>query len=405
MELDYFSQRWRQIQALMDDVFDLPYELQLSTVQQKCHQDPVLCAAVWSLLQAEHLAPAFLEQPAVELAIAPIIKEENKRRVLTNCKGLAGQFIGPYRLCEVIGRGGMGVVFRAKHCLEKVEQPVAIKLLAPEKMSDTSLARFQREQQLLASLSHSGIAQLYETGITAKGQAYFVMEYVAGVPIQQYCDQQCFSIKQRLGLILQIARALSCAHRHQIVHRDIKSDNILVNRQGQVKLLDFGIAKLLKQQGNMDLTRTGDQVMTPGVATPEQLLNQEITVATDIYQLGLLMYEILTGYKAYDQSQSYFDLVKAICEQQPTRPSLMVYENALKSENDAGHKAVIKQSCLRNISARQLAQRLKGDLDAIVLKMLDIKPGQRYSSIDAFAADLSVYFNHRPLVTRNPSPA
>ena len=229
------------------------------------------------------------------------------------------------------------------------------------------------------------------------------MEYVAGVPIHQYCDQQRLSIDQRLNLILQTAKALSFAHQHLIVHRDIKPGNILVNQQGQVKLLDFGIAKLLKQQENLDLTCAGEQLMTPGFAAPEQLLNQKITVATDVYQLGLIMYEMLTGHKAYYQYQSFSQLVKVICEQRPIRPSQLVHKNSLKSGEHADHKAAIENSRLRSTRVHQLTKKLTGDLDAIALKMLDNKPEQRYPSMEAFSADLDAYFNNRPLVARSPT--
>ena len=279
-----------------------------------------------------------------------------------------------YRIIEEVGRGGMGVVYRAEQTSDSFTRQVAIKLLSNNRNDSQVLQRFQKEQALLAGLKHPNIAQLYDGGVTNNNIPFFVMEYVDGAPIDQYCNGKKLSLKTRLRLLLQVADALSFAHSNLIVHRDIKPSNIFVTQEGEVKLLDFGIAKILDEEKDLQLTQTGNQVLTPGYAAPEQLLEQPITVATDIYLLGLVGYHLLTGQQAYqDKAGSLVEIARVMCEEDPTQPSLI-------------HKKMTKEISAsvfsdRGVSQKQLENQLKGDLDAILLKSLSRRPENRYTSV------------------------
>ncbi len=399
------EQRWRQIQTILDDVFELPTDQRLAGLQQACDGDPVLYQEVATLLKAEADAPAFLERPAVELAQSFLATATRHHHA--QIPDYTGRRIGPYRLRDEIGRGGMGVVYRAERTGGTFDQQVAIKLLWNWQDREMRLDRFQREQQLLASLNHANIAQLYDGGLTPEGQPYIVMEYVQGDPINDYCDQHRLTIDARLKLTMQVIDALHYAHRNLVIHRDIKPSNILVTEDGQVKLLDFGIAKLLDDQAEpegptaIDLTHTGEQLMTPGFAAPEQLLGQNVTVATDVFQLGLVLYELLTGRLAFrEHAGSFYELARNICERTPTRPSVVV--NHQVDGNDSGSRpsstkqsVVVKLSQARGLRLPQWRKKLSGDLDAIVLKALRNEPEKRYASMEALGADIQAYFEAR----------
>ncbi|MDN3638614.1 tetratricopeptide repeat protein [Simiduia curdlanivorans] len=407
MAIKYSKARWQEIQLVLDQVLDQPESEQLAYLAAQCGQDHELLEEVAALLRAGQHAPAFLDRPALDLAgdfsQSLPLETSTSLEQSSSPSDYTGALIGPYRLCEEIGRGGMGLVYRAERTQGAFEQQVAIKLLLNDKGRALVIERFQREQQLLASLVHPNIAQLYDGGLTADGLAYFVMEYVAGQPIHTYCDSRKLSVDQRLRLLLQVANALGFAHQHLIVHRDIKPSNILVTADGQVKLLDFGIAKLLGETDLSDLTRTGEQLLTPGFAAPEQLTNSAITVATDVYQLGLVAYELLTGRRAYrNLATSVAKLVRAICEQEPTRPSSVVMLPVADGSDQLTYTPE-QISQLRGVELPSLRRKLSGDLDAIIVKMLANKMPQRYASMDMFRADVEAYFERRPLLAQSPS--
>lgn len=398
MPIGFSKDQWEKLQHVLDDVLEQPQAVQTSYLKKICGDDAPLYQEVKALLDAEQRAPTFLDRPAIELLDMqlPAAKPDFK-----------STRIGPYQLCEEIGQGGMGVVYRAERAEGSFEQQVAIKLLRNWNKREVALDRFQREQQFLASLTHPNIAQLYDGGITGEGQPYLVMEYVQGEPVTRYCDRQQLSIDARLKLLLQVIDALSFAHKNLIVHRDIKPSNILATVDGQIKLLDFGIAKLLGEQAASDLTLTGDQVMTPGYAAPEQLQNLNVTIATDIYQLGLVLYEMLTGKQAYrDRAGSFMELAKLMCEQAPTKPSVIVNLEILPTAHQMDLiEPVMKMnlSGLRGLESAQLQRKLKGDLDAIVLKMLRNEADQRYASMEAVRMDFVAYFENRPTLAQGRS--
>jgi len=389
MAINFTHSRWQQIQQVMDALLELPEAKYDEFLKKQCGDDHSLLSDVKRMLDLEKQAPDFLEQPAIDLVDRHLEQATTfiETELPPNLEAIGrGSKVGSYVLCEQVGRGGMGVVFRAERDQGDFDQQVAIKFLSNWKNRKTTIERFRREQQLLADLDHPNIARLLDGGLTDEGQPYLVMEFVSGKPINQYCNDQGLSISERLKLVLKIIKALSFAHSQLIVHRDIKPSNILVTENQDLKLLDFGVAKLLGDQKYSDLTVAGEQVMTPGYAAPEQLQNQAISVATDVYQLGLVLYELMTGKQAYqDKADSFMELVKIVCKDQPTLPSAAVTQ---ETESIAAQHGP---------DTRSWQKELHGDLDAIVLKMLSNDPRSRYPSMDALQADILAYFDHRPI--------
>lgn len=380
MAIKFSPERWQQIQHVLDQLLELEPEQQQREAQRLCSDDTALLSEVQELLQHHFDSPAFLEQPAMDM-FATDVQLSTQQAVE----------IEGYTFCERLGVGGMGVVYRAERDQGDFTQQVAIKFL-PESHNKSKLReRFRQEQQLLADLEHPNIAKLFGGGLSSEGQPYLIMEYVAGEPIDEYCRHQNLGVHARLRLVQQVAVALAHAHSRLTVHRDIKPSNILVNNDGDIKLLDFGIAKLI---GDIDpnLTRTEEQVMTPGFAAPEQVQNQAITAATDIYQLGLVAYLLLTGKQAHQEhSISVSAMVKAICEETPTTPSVLVSRS--KGVSDATDVPT------------EWSKWLKGDLDAIVLTMLRTRAHDRYASMSAVIADIDAYFEYRPISSLSQSSA
>jgi serine/threonine-protein kinase len=295
-----------------------------------------------------------------------------------------GRRVGPYRLVRVIDYGGMGAVYLAEREDGQFSQRVALKLIRLGMYSDQVLRRFLEERQILARLEHPNIARLLDGGFAENGQPYFAMEYVAGLSITQYCDTRRLSIESRLRLFLQVCAAVQYAHQNLIVHRDLKPSNILVRSDGLVKLLDFGIAKLLAAEATNDsaVSATTMRWLTPEYASPEQVCGEPITTAADVYSLGLLLYELLSGHRAYRWTTvaSLADIERLICEVQPERPSL-----AVERTEEVMPSAVAEQ---RATNLPQLRRLLDGDLDTIVLQTLRKEPARRYTSAAQLAQDI-----------------
>jgi eukaryotic-like serine/threonine-protein kinase len=279
-----------------------------------------------------------------------------------------GNRIGPYRILREIGRGGMGAVYLAERDDERYRQQVAIKLIKPGLRGDRIQRRFRNEMQILAELNQANIARLFDGGETADGLPYLVMEYVEGSPIDQYCDDNQLSIEQRLKLFCTVCAAVQYAHQHLVIHRDIKPGNILVTSDGVPKLVDFGIAKLLDQgTGAQDLTATAMPFMTPQYASPEQLRGESVTTATDVYSLGVVLYELLSGRSPYRfKSRAPHEIAKTICEDEPEKP----------------HK------------------RLNADLDNIVLMAMRKESQRRYATAEQFAEDIQRHLSGLPVRAR-----
>ena len=389
--------RWNRIQFLLEESLDLSIPERQVYLNRVCKDDPVIREQLETLLKAHDQAPDFLEGNAVEFAepLLSALSGDDGRDRFPDC---SGKMIGPYRLTSEVGRGGMGLVYQAERVDGTFEQQVAIKLLPSWPGQRLLLERFKQEQQVLASLNHPNIASLYDGGVTEEGWSYIVMEYVEGIPLTDYCETHELDIDARLTFVCQVADGLQHAHRNLIVHRDIKPANILVTDGGQVKILDFGIAKLLSGEAiPTDLTRAGEQLLTPGFAAPEQLMGQPVSVATDVYQLGAILYELLTGRRPFVQRASYYEMSRMVCEKMPASPSTALSDSYALS---GGRKVEQRQ---RERKLARLQKALRGDLDAIVLKTLRKEPEQRYESVRAFAADLNAYRRGRPVAARQQS--
>jgi eukaryotic-like serine/threonine-protein kinase len=313
--------------------------------------------------------------------------------------GLAGQTLGVYTLISEIGQGGMGSVWLAERNDGRFERRVAVKFLNLALIGKSGEERFKREGRILGRLAHSHIAELIDAGVSQAGQPYLILEYVEGDQVDRYCDQQRLCVEARIRLFLDVLRAVAQAHANLVVHRDLKPSNVLVRNDGQVKLLDFGIAKLLEGDaqsgGTPTLTIEGVRAMTPAYAAPEQLSGGPITTATDIYTLGVLLYVLLTGqHPAGSGAQTAADLVKAIVDTEPMRPSEAVIFSK-ESAAVASHNAV-----QRAATPDKLRRQLRGDLDTIVTKALKKEPAERYCSVTALADDLRRYLEHEPISAR-----
>jgi serine/threonine-protein kinase len=311
---------------------------------------------------------------------------------------LAGDRIGSFEITGELGRGGMAVVYRAQRVEGGFRQEVALKVLQRGLVTEDLLARFAQERQILAALNHPHIARLLEGGVTPDGRPYFAMEAIAGKPLDRYCDEGRLTVEERLRLFKQICHGVHHAHGRLVVHRDLKPANILVDDQGTLKLLDFGIAKLLDPAplGGMaaPATRTAVRLLTPEYASPEQIRGEPVSTAADIYQLGLILYELLTGRRPHSlEGLSLLEAERLLEQRQPTRPSTAV----TRSEGVASAASL---SQARRTTPEHLRRRLKGDLDAIVLKALRLEPAQRYPSVDHLAEDIERFLEGRPVEAR-----
>jgi serine/threonine-protein kinase len=304
------------------------------------------------------------------------------------------QCIGAWRIVAPLGRGGMGMVYRAERADGAFAQTVALKVIRDEKLSAQARARFVQERNILARLSHPNIAQLVDGGVDEKSEPWFAMEYIEGRSLIEWCDARGLRIEARLKLLLDVCGAVEFAHSRLVVHRDIKPSNVLVDEAGVTKLLDFGIAKLLDDQGDDALaTETRMRLLTPEYAAPEQVRGDPITTATDIHALGLLLYELLCGQRAFGgKTRSTFDVQREVIEQDP--PSLSArYARLLVSEPEQARQLAAQ----RGSSASELRQRLSGDLQCIVDKAVRKLPEQRYASVAALADDLRAYLRGDPV--------
>jgi len=376
------------VEAIFEDALDRPKADREAFVRSVTN-DPTVREHVFDLLDRFDEIDAFLETPAVEAA--DFLDEMESPRAAPPDR--SGERIGPFKLKEQVGRGGSGVVYRAQRT-DTFDQEVAIKLLTRPADAGAVLDRFAHEQQVLAALTHPRVARIFDGGATSDGQPYFVMEYVAGQPLDAYCDDQRLSIENRLELFVTVADAVHHAHQNLVVHRDLKPSNVLVTADGQPKLLDFGIAKIIGEDAT-GLTRTGERWMTPEYAAPEQIRGESISTATDVYQLGVVLYELLTGQRPYHpDSRSLFAIEQAVCEETPTRPSTAVTRsNKPPTPDDVSRNRRTHPSALRST--------LRGDLDAIVMKALRKEPGQRYGSAEAMAADIRRFLNEEPVRARD----
>ena len=384
-------ERWRTVSPFLDEALDLSGDQRAAWLASIRAQDAALAADLRALL-AEHAAvhdSGFLER-SVPLP---------GRTALT--LSLAGQRLGAYRLISRIGQGGMGSVWLAERCDGRFEGRAAIKLLNIALVGRAGEERFRREGTILARLTHPHIAHLVDAGVSPTGQPYLVLEHVNGQTIDRYCHEQGLGLEARLKLFLDVLEAVAHAHANLIVHRDIKPANVLVSVGGQVKLLDFGIAKLLEGDGGFGhtrtsaLTRDGATALTPEFAAPEQLAGGQVTTATDVYALGVLLYVLLTGqHPAGSSTQSPVDLVRAIVDTEPRRVSDSVVS---RTETPA---SLVRHAAGCGTTPGRLQRALQGDLDVIVAKALKKNAQERYGSVTALAEDLRRALRHEPISAR-----
>ncbi|GAB5521779.1 MAG: hypothetical protein RhofKO_40300 [Rhodothermales bacterium] len=381
--MKWTPERWKRADALVEVLLDLDAAARHAYLDEHC-ADPALRADVEALLAQESEARTLFDQDVRSFAL-PLVPEASDT-------ALPYDQLGPYRLLDRIGRGGMGTVYRAERADGAFEQQVAIKIVHHYLSGDT-LRRFHAERHILARLQHPHIARLVDGGQTEDDRPFFVLEYVDGAPITTYVNQQNLSVDERLRLFIQVCQAVRYAHQNLVVHRDLKPSNILVTPDGQVKLLDFGIAKLLDEGDTLPMTapitQDGSRWLTPDYASPEQVKGETITTASDVYQLGVLLYELLTGRRPYRLPERLrHEAARIILETEPDRPSTAVTQ----AQPDG--------SATTTLDTTRLRRRLQGDLDVMVLTALRKEPERRYASAEALALDLQRHLDGLPVQAR-----
>jgi serine/threonine-protein kinase len=384
---------WSRLEALLDQALELPIDQRSTMLDRLGKDEPALRERVEQLLAADAAAGDFLDDDAgAWLQSTPIAPDRGAEP-----GGLdAGDRVGPYRVIRELGRGGMGIVYRAERADGEFVQTVAVKLVQRGPNRHDTTARFRRERQILAQLDHPSIARLLDGGLHTDGRPYFAMELVEGEPITKHCDRQRLSVDARVRLFCRVCEAVQYAHGRLIVHRDLKPANIFVTTTGDLKLLDFGIAKLLTDDNAAEateLTEPGLRPLTPAYAAPEQLRGEPVSTATDVYTLGVILFELLTGRRPPASARSGFD--RGSLDAEPPRPSEVVLP---KDADDA--RSIDEIARARSVPPRALAARLAGDLDAIALKALRREPERRYVGAGALADDLERYLRGHPVAAR-----
>ena len=391
-------ERFRQIRNLFEAALERDAASRPTFLAEACQGDEPLREEVGRLLSAHQQEAALLDRGAV------------RPELLTGEPGrMEGRRVGHYEILRELGRGGMGAVYLAVRTDEVYRKPVALKVVRPEAGTHEVIQRFGREREILASLDPPNLARLLDGGTMPEGLPYFVMDYVEGQPIDTYCDERQLNVAERLKLFRAVCAAVEYAHGRGVVHRDLKPGNILVTGDGVVKLLDFGIAKLLRTEAHestVAMTLTGMRLMTPEYASPEQVRGEQVGTASDVYSLGVILYELLTGHRPYRmRSRLIHEVVRVICDEEPTRPSTAVTEVEQRQGVDDKPVAVTPQSVSRTRAATPdgLRRQLSGDPDKILLKALRKDPAQRYRSTQELNEDLRRHLEGLPVLAQGES--
>lgn len=384
--------RWEKIQKLFEEAINLNETEKTRFLKENCGNDESLFREVLTLLEEDKEIHPILNSKASNL----ITESEEKLNFV-------GQQIGNYKLVEEIASGGMGTVFLAERNDGAFEQRVALKIIKPGLSTIPIIRRFQHERQILANLQHPNIAKLFDGGVTEDRRPFFTMEYVEGIPIDEYCDENKLSVNERLKLFIQVCHTVQYAHNNLVVHRDLKPSNILIQKNVEIKLLDFGISKVLTaEEGNSDLptiTQTEINLLTPEYSSPEQIKNSKISVSTDVYSLGLVLYKLLTGKSAHEfKTRTFSEYEKVVCEKTISRPSTIL--NKIESFDENTNKEIFKS---RNTHPGKLKKTLSGDLDNICMMALRKEPERRYVSAEMLAYDIERYLNNLPILARKES--
>jgi serine/threonine-protein kinase len=395
------AERSQRLESLFASAVELKPEDRASFLLAECADDPSLRSEVEALLAADEQADNFVEKLAQAARAAVQLNKTGETGASDEAEADSNveRRIGPYRTIRRIGVGGMGAVYLAARDDDEFKQLVAVKVIRRGMDHEAIIRRFRHERQILAGLNHPNIARLLDGGATEDGLPWFALEYVEGLPLAEYCDERRLSINERLRLFLTVCVAVQYAHQNLVIHRDLKPSNILITpsgdgKDGEPKLLDFGIAKLLHAESSdetLDLTLTGMKPMTPAYASPEQARGKTIKTASDVYSLGVILYELLTRRRPYHVTSrmTESDIARVICEQEPVKPSLIVTR---REEGD--------QQIQSKTEVAKLARQLRGDLDNIVLKALAKEPSQRYSSVEQFAEDIRRHLSGQPVKAR-----
>jgi eukaryotic-like serine/threonine-protein kinase len=397
-------ERWKQVEEILEAALERAPERRAAFLAEACAGDDGLRREVETLIRSYDEAGDFIDAPIVpSLVTTPDATYLDGAGERASPASLSGRLVGAYRLVSEIGRGGMGTVYLAMRADNAFRRRVAVKLVKRGMDTDFILRRFRRERQILAALDHPNIAALLDGGSTEDGLPYFVMEYIEGQPIHRYSNERRLTVAERLRLVEQVCAAVAYAHRKQIVHRDLKPGNILVTSDGVVKLLDFGIAKLLDAElasaetgDTFEPTATAMRLMTPEYASPEQVRGQPVTPASDVYSLGVLLYELLTGHRPYRlSSRAPHELARVICEEEPTRPSAAVNRVERLAQAAAGGVGAALALTPESVSAERgttpeaLREALAGSLDNLILKAMQKDVEHRYASAAELAADIA----------------
>jgi serine/threonine-protein kinase len=382
--------RWQRIEKVFHAALDMPAGERSAYLAGAC-EDVSIRTEVDRLLKAHERADGFLRA-------APVQDRDAQDEL-----AMLGRRIGPYRLEEYVARGGMGAVYRAQRADEEFEHQVAIKLVNSWMVTPMARRRFVRERQTLAHLEHSGITRLLDGGTTEDGIPYLVMEYVAGLPIDAYCAAHGLTITDRLGLFCEVCEVVAYAHRNLVVHLDLKPNNILVAEDGRPKLLDFGIARMLTGPSDVSAANVTSQQMralTPQYASPEQIRGEPVTTAADVYSLGVVLYELISGRRPYRLTgRSTYEETRTICETDPRLPS----DAVMRGADGAGDGEDDGRDWKFPEPPGRLRRRLRGDLDAIVMKAMQKQPAGRYDSVTALADDVARHLNGQPIRARHHS--
>jgi non-specific serine/threonine protein kinase/serine/threonine-protein kinase len=387
-------EHWGSVKEKLQAALDLEPEKRRAYLDEAAGSDPELRRELESLLVAHEKAGTdFLNTPT---APATAMAETTKRSEI-----FIGRRIGPFQIINQIGAGGMGEVYRAFR-IDEYEKEVAIKVVRAGQESGFSVSRFKNERQILARLDHPNIARLLDGGTTDDGLPYFVMDFIEGKPIDEYCVSHKLPTEDRLKLFSQVCSAVQYAHQRLIIHRDIKPSNIVVTSDGTPKLLDFGIAKILDPEapaGQFERTLTIFRALTPGYASPEQVKGETITTASDVYSLGVVLYELLTGRHPYRKPNSTAqEMSRAVCEVEPEKPSTAVRRRT--ADEIAREPRSLALSDGRDNSTEKLSKRLRGDIDNIVLMALRKEPQRRYASVEQFSEDIRRHLENLPVLAR-----
>ena len=389
--------RWDRLDDLFSRALELPAQQRENFIRHACPDDPDLAQEALSLLACD---VGSATSPLTKALCGEIDATAHRRRL-----ALIGRKIGAYRLTALLGHGGVGTIYLGEREDEQYSARVAIKVVDSAALHPDLGLRFRNERQILANLDHGNIARLIDAGQTEDAHPYLVMEYVEGKSVDVYCDEQRLTIDQRLHLFLQLCSAVHYAHQHLVIHRDLKPPNVLVRADGVPKLLDFGIAKLLAIDAATPpavvLTRVNDRLFTPKYASPEQILGLPVTTATDVYSLGTLLYELLTGLHPFGNAPipSQLELERLISRSDPLPPSAAI-QHIIESAAGEPHENLARIAAARQLSAQRLAQRLAGDLDAICTHALRKEPQHRYASVEQLANDIRRHLTHRPVTAR-----